>query len=155
MSTPGSWIICEKSGRWAAALRVSLERRKHTPFTSRILETRSLAELDLAIKEHKAAFVLVEVRPESMADVLSFLTKRNWGTAQVVAMLEFGGERSTDFRLATDALLEAGAIEVIESSRQLGAVLEIAERQPQNYWTEHTGTIADRAWAALPWQDGQ
>ena len=129
-TTSSSWIICEKSGRWAAALRVTLGRRKHAPFASRILETRSLAELDLAINEHEAAFVLVEVRPESVADGLSFLTKRNWGAAQVVAMLEFGSERSADRRLATDALLEAGAIEVIESSRQLGAVLEIAERQP-------------------------
>jgi hypothetical protein len=153
MSTPGSWIICEKSGRWAAAVRVTLVRRKCSLPGSRIIETRSLVELDLVIQEHDAAFVLLEVRPESVADVLSFLTRSSGGPAPVVALLEFGAERIADFELVADALLEAGAIEVIDSSRQLGAVLEIAERQPQNEWSEHAGSIADRAWAALPWQD--
>lgn len=150
-----NWIICEKSGRWAAALRIALERRKCALHKLRILETRSLAELDLAIKDHDTAFVLVEVRPESVANTLGFLTNHGSRRIRLVAMLEFGGQAGTDCRLVTDALLEAGATDVIDSSRQLGAVLEIAERQPQNNWTEHAGTIAERAWAALPWQDGQ
>jgi hypothetical protein len=153
MGTPDSWIICEKSGRWAVALRIALERRKCELPGPRILETRSLAELDIAIKEHEATFVLVEVRPESTADILSYLAKNGSRRARLVAMLEFAGERSADCRLVADALLEGGAVEVIESPRQLSAVLGIAERRPRQAWGEQAETIADRAWAALPWQD--
>ena len=94
MGTSDSWITCEKSGRWAAALRIALERRKCALPGSRILETRSLAELDLAIKEHEAAFVLVEIRPESTADILSYLAKNGSRRARLVAGRSASGAAS-------------------------------------------------------------
>ena len=73
-------------------------------------------------------------------------------------------ERGTARRSATDSLSptrlwEAGAVEVVDSPRQFAAPLKLAERHAASR-TRLAGStrpnvesIAERAWAALPWQD--
>src|SRR5262245_5819094 len=134
MHAPTTWLICERTGRWAAALRVELSRTRAHNSAHQIRETRSLAELEVAIQEQVPSFVLLETWPGNVDQVLSLLAKFASSRTRFAALLEWGDETTRNCQLTTDALLEAGAVEVIDASRQLGSVVRIAERQAEFSW---------------------
>jgi len=153
-----TWVICETTGRWAAALRVASARNITRIAKPRIHEIRNLTEFERAIAEHAPPIALLEVRPENLAAALSLLAQLRSSRVLFVALLEFVDARPAGGQIATDGLLEAGAAVVLTSTRQFDVVFQLAGRQaaicrglaatdqgPQNF--------TKRAWAALPWQD--
>ena len=108
MSGP-EWIVCESTSRWAAALRLATERDPRCRAGRvRLYETRQLPELTQRLTQQPHGFAVVEVREDSVGEVLGWLS---WATGR------FGGARCVallDRSLASgesdivDALLEAG-----------------------------------------------
>jgi hypothetical protein len=148
---PPSWIVCELSGRWTAALRQAIDRstqmcgRSGSPD---IREARTLAEFKAAYCERPATLALVEVRIESFATVLDLLSSESTRHMPIGALLHEP--------LPADALREAGAVAVIDSPRRIASVVELANKisavQSHPDTTESI-SITDLAWAVLPWQD--
>ena len=147
------WIVCETSGRWTAALRVAIARQelKHG---NRIQEVRSLPELEVAAKEAASAMAFLEVDPANLAASLNWFSICWQRGVRAVALL--GTELVA--HQATEAILEAGALTVIESPRHVAAVLGLAgrvavSRSKHAKKTSSALTTTERVWAALPWQD--
>ena len=148
-----SWLICEESGRWAAALRIAFDRSEHITSRPRLTEVRNLAELSNHPGERQADLVLVEVGTTSAAQTLEFAARLGARGTPFAALLKDALERS---RLA-DLLWEAGAVEVVSSPRDLRGLLERHGRS-----TAHSRaglgesldsqSLADWAWSLLPWQ---
>lgn len=169
MSRP-RWMVCEMSGRWATALRIALAR-SGWPQTSvpRLLEVRQLAELTEKLDQRPHDMALVEVRRENAMEVLLWLAKarREYWQARFIAVVDRGIWQSTDASTATwrrarqpliDALLEAGAVDVVTSPRHLDAVLAIGQRHAALDTERLHGqaarmSVADWISASLPWQD--
>jgi hypothetical protein len=146
-----SWIVCERTGRWTAALRQAIDRslQKRTyPIPQHIRETRSLADFEAACSERPATLSLLEVRIEIFAAVLDLLSSESTRRMPIVALLHEP--------LLADALREAGALAVIDSPRRIASVVELATQISANQshlLVAEFISIADWAWAALPWQD--
>jgi hypothetical protein len=146
-----SWIVCELSGRWIAALRQAIDRsmQKNAHRNSKVIrETRTLADFKAAHQERPATLGLVEVRIESFPAVLDLLSSETMRRMPIVALLH-------DL-LPEDALREAGALAVIDSPRRIASVLDLANRistMQSHPNAAESRPIADWAWATLPWQD--
>ena len=146
-----SWIVCERTGRWIAALRQAVDRaakKRGNPSSSNIRETRTLADFNAACCERPATLGLVEVRIESFAAILDLLSSEGTRRVPIVALLHEP--------LPADVLREAGALAVIDSPRRIASVLELAKQASTMQSHPHdveSMPIADWAWAALPWQD--
>src|SRR5688572_15105073 len=102
------WIVCERTDRWAAALRVILARqvqwRSRMP---RLYEVRSLAELASRLELRPDGLGLISVDNALVPRVLSWLAGA-WMThprARFIALLE--GDLSQQD--VGSVLLEAGA----------------------------------------------
>jgi len=154
MSNEPTWIVCESTGRWTAALRVALVRQGTNIGGGRIQELRSLAEFAGAADEGPSALVLLEVRPDNFGATLNWFFQGWQRGARAVALL--GAELAVD--QASEVLLEAGAVAVIASPRRIAAVLGVAGRvavSRRRLAKTHGSaeSITERAWAALPWQD--
>jgi hypothetical protein len=148
------WIICEKNGRWTAALRVALARGGTVGTRDCIQEVRNLTELTAAARDMPTAMVLLEVHPESFGPALNWLFEGWHRGAQAVALLGAGFPHDHH----TDSLLEAGALAVVNSPRRLSRVLGLATKVAvsrralaKKYISAEI--VAERAWASLPWQD--
>lgn len=142
-------LICELSGRWAAALRMALERSATTGRRppSRIQEVRRLAELVTAIDENPTALPLVEVQPDNLTSILALLAQFSDQSIPIVALV--------DDSQSVDVLYEAGAAFVVETPRQITAALKLAihlATSPNSPTVDESASIADWAHAALPWQ---
>ena len=173
MASRNHWIVCESAGRWSAALRVAIARQAtklgELAGSPQIDVVRTLAELDAAMREQSPALALVEVRSDNLAAVLELLAKSWRRNVRLAALLDSelglqpsaGSSQSPDRPFAADALLEAGALAVIDSPRQISMLLNLAEcqslaggRKVESADSDDSlAAIVDRAWAALPWQD--
>jgi hypothetical protein len=163
------WIVCERSGRWAAAVRAALGRSAWSPSAvPRVYEVRQLVEMKERLAERPDGLALVEVQRENFGDTLTWLAKASQEnrSARFVALVDRGVwgsveqgavSRQRNRRLVVAALREAGAADVVTSPRQLGGILALGERHASLRATECGGptpeiSIADWAWASLPWQ---
>jgi hypothetical protein len=148
-SNPIEWIVCERSSRWASALRMALggERR------FQIRELRHTAELDGELAERPDAIVALEVRRDNFAELVAWLVaahKRHLHSRSVALV-----DHSIDSHLdeVRDALVEAGVAAVATSPRQLANVIALAARHAEI--AGKAGPNASplvTAWASLPWQ---
>jgi hypothetical protein len=150
---PQSWLICEESGRWAAALRMAFGRSHHVSSRPRLIEVRSLTELADLSREREADLALIEVGTANVTQVLDFAVRLNAQGTPFVALLKDTAER---VRLA-DLLWEIGAVEVVSSPRDLRGLLELYTRlaahspvRPDKDFDQQAFT--DWAWSLLPWQ---
>jgi hypothetical protein len=154
MANTPSWIVCEASGRWTAALRISLVRQKVGSSGDQIQEVRTLPDLTSAVQESPAAIALLEVQPDNLAASMTWFCHGWLRGNRAVALL---GANVAAVEVA-EALLEAGALAVIESPRHLAGAINLAGRVAVSRST-HTNksgltfSIAEQAWASLPWQD--
>lgn len=155
------WIVCERSGRWAAALRVALRRSSWlTSAVPRLYEVRQLGEMTERLDTRPDAIALVEVQPTSLGDVLDWLTRsrRELRQAHFAALLDRSAAlHPRDRKSVIDVLREAGAAEVITSPRQLAAVLALGQRHAALRAVESGRlmpgmSMAEWAWSSLPWQ---
>jgi hypothetical protein len=168
--TPAIWVVCERKGRWAGALRAALSRTGWPPSSvPRLREVRQLAELSPRLESHADQLVLVEVERATFGSVLEWLASicRRHRGARVVALLNRdvwdsdiadSRVRRRIRRAAIDALFEAGASDVSTSPRQLQAILALGRRcnSHRSMSRDVPGaqlSIADAVWASLPWQD--
>jgi hypothetical protein len=169
MPTSPTWIVCEKTGKWAASIRVAIARqstKRGRPIAiPRIQEVRALAEFEAAVQTLDAVGLL-EVRADNLAAVLELLANAWRRNVRIVALLDcemqtpssYSHARPPSSRGSTDVVAEAGALAVIDSPRQISTAIQVIER----YWAARSKvvslsgereSIVDRAWAALPWQD--
>ncbi len=169
-----SWVVCEASGRWAAALRLAISRRRAdqqlvladaTNVPATVRDVRSISELVATLRQHNDAFPLVEVNRQNLAEVLEIPSTLRIIDVPPAALLDdslckcsSGRNRvATDHDLIVAALQEAGFVDVLESPRQIGGLIELAARyaatQPDTNGSADLSTVAEFAWAALPWQD--
>ncbi len=146
----GEWIVCERTSRWAAALRWALTDGDAAP---RLRELRQLAELDTEIAARPGATVAIEVHRGNFAPVLAWLSRPciHQQGARLAALVD--RSLADDSESVVGALLEAGAVAIALSPRRLEEVLAM-ERYPAQT-TGITGSrdpLVDRLWASLPSQ---
>jgi len=155
MSMMQTWVVCEQSGRWASALRFAIARRSNVRLTPRLYEVRGLPELLLLLKDRSIELALVEVGRANLADVLELLAR----SSRNVALLDQSicENNSAERRAVSDALWEAGAVDVIESPRSLVRLFELGKRigdlsVKSGHNSLERQPVAEWAWSLLPWQ---
>jgi len=171
MITP-HWIICERSGRWAAALRTALARQLPQGTAIALLdEVRTPADLNARLQEFPRSLVLVEVTRTNFDAILQWLADatRRGPDVIAVALLDYGfsgrtvlarnANRDNQAEVAT-ALREAGAMDVVLSPRHLQPVLSLGRHFPSKNSRIPARLAADQsigkwAWNLLPWQDAR
>ncbi len=143
LHTPGPprCIVCERKGRWAAALR----RQSETPHF-RLEETRSLVGCWEALAGHPGSFLVLEATPENLDAVLGRLVRLGYddpaACAAVVAGRSLAGLEWL-FR-------EAGAVWFTVSPREVAAVASMARRHLEST-PKPPRSLAQQVWATLPW----
>ncbi len=167
---PGAWIVCERTSRWAAGVRTTAARHANTvQSTTRIVEVRTLGELSQRLDEQPNSLALVEVNDGNLASVLAWLTNAQgrYPHARFVALLDtllaahdetWPVAQSGKVHDVVSALLEAGAVDVVESPRHLHSFLAIAERHRALAATNKAPSaenlpLLEWARTLLPWQD--
>jgi hypothetical protein len=161
MSIVQTWVVCEQSGRWVSALRLAIARRPNERLTPRLYEVRGLPELLSLLKERTIELSLVEVGRANLADVLELLAEgRLTRSSRNVALLDRSicETNSAERRAASDALWEAGAVDVVESPRNLVRLFALGERLADlsgksGHNSLDRQAVAEWAWSLLPWQD--
>jgi hypothetical protein len=165
-----SWIICEASGRWAAALRAHLARRgvdpAHAKLPLRVREVRHFEDFQTSTIERRFTLGLLEVQCDNLSAALNFLSADRRSELPIVALLDESLQddvrsehrRRNSFQIAADALSEAGALATVTSPRRIAELFGLAPSlaAAQMRSSAVTGThpsFAEWAQAALPWQD--
>lgn len=159
--TECDWIVCERSGRWTAALRMAIRRQSvQCARTTQLREVRSLEELAAQLDERPLAMALVEVRRTNLTEALMWLADAaaSYPRARFVALLDTEGIEHELRNSVLDVLFAAGAVDISDSPRHLHQVLTLGRRHTA-WRTRQPAALAGRqtfaewAWAALPWQD--
>lgn len=169
MRDPTSWLICGTTGRWAASLRLALVRKlaldAHTQLPRHIREVYSVCACDSALQEHCDAIVLVEIRSENLAEALHLIATCLDRKTPAFALLGESLHQQNltrhvsrnDREAIIAAIGEAGALDVLDTPRQIARVLEVVARgiaaRPAIAAAADLATLAEFAQAALPWQD--
>jgi hypothetical protein len=143
-ANPARLIVCERTGRWAVALR-----RELAEAGIRVWETRTLADCWTELAESPVSLVVLELGGDTTG-LLGRMARQGREFPQ--ARLAVVADRS----LAEYEWLmrEAGAVHFACSPRQVGTLAQLACRHlaqvppPQQSLTE-------RIWASLPWAKGE
>jgi hypothetical protein len=110
-------ILCEKSSRWAVALRRTLGPDQHV-----LRQTRSLAECGRELAAAPASLVAIECTDENLDKAV--LAINEWATHYPHA--RFAAVFDSSLAAAEPLLREAGAAAVIDSPRQALALARLA-----------------------------
>jgi hypothetical protein len=134
-------IVCERTGRWAVALR-----RELTAANLQLSQTRALAACWELLAQAPASFLVVELTIPTVDELLPRIAclDRDFPLAHAAVV--------ADRRLAAYQWLarEAGAVHFCSSPRQLGPLADIARRHLAHAPAPRQ-TITERIWASLPW----
>ncbi len=142
MGVPARLIVCERTGRWAVALR------GESAFAGvRVWETRSLAECWKLLAESPCSFLVAELTSANADDLLRRLARLE---------REFPGVRAAVVARRSLAdhqwlVREAGAIHFTCSPRQLTPLAEAACRHLCQVEVSEPA-LSERMWASLPWE---
>lgn len=153
---PPPLLVCERSGRWAAALRRAFVRRS-TVDAPRVVETRSLPELAERVAQRRrlgriASPWVVELTPDRAAAMCEWLARqvrRDDVPTTIVSDPEAEGYEA--------AVRAAGANLFVPSLRRVDAIVELYERYRTDLPHRTVSTTADdrswfeRTWDELPW----
>jgi len=143
MATAGL-IICEKTQRWAVALRAALRGGERS---EGIAETRALSQAEAAWRESPAAVLAIEVTAANLPAAVELLLKvgRQPQSAAIVLL--------DDEAAAAEAMLrEAGAVGVCRTALDAPAAARLIRRHWQQFPTiaaDPAGDISTR----LPWPE--
>ena len=144
------WIVCERTSRWASALRLALAAEDAPP---RVRELRHLAELDAELLARPTALAAIEIHRGNFAQLLAWLpTARGRHTSACSIALVYRS-LADELERVTAALLEAGAQAIATSPRRLNAILSLGRQHARI--AEIGGPNAplhEAVWASLPWQ---
>jgi DNA-binding LytR/AlgR family response regulator len=138
---PARWIVSERKGTWAAALR-----REPEASGTRIHQTRSLAEFWEMLQGAPASFVVAELtaaNAEALVDRLARLPREH-----PLARVAVVAERS--LAPYEPWVREAGAVAFLTSPRGLAPLAAMARRHLQQAPAPERG-LAEQIWAGLPW----
>src|SRR4051794_106035 len=84
------WIVCEQTGRWAAAIRLAFSRLGEAKVAPRLYETRTLEELRAEVKGRRANVALVEVRRDNLPQVIDLISSEACSRAShIVALMDY------------------------------------------------------------------
>jgi hypothetical protein len=149
-----TWVVCEETGRWAAALRLEFARIEKGRRAPGMREVRSLAELKLQLNEHAGAFSLIEIGQLNLASVLELVAHREPAIGRFAALLSDTSDR---MQTIADVAWEAGAIDVIESPRHVHRLVaicgQLSATRPYIEQPASDRAFAEWALSTLPWQD--
>lgn len=112
-------ILCEKTSRWAVALRRALGSRQHV-----LSQARSLAQCGRELASSPASLVAVECTADNLDQVLAAIGdwSRRYPHARLAAVVDASLEP------AEAMLREAGAVCVLSSPRQARSLARQAGR---------------------------
>ncbi|MBX3411156.1 MAG: hypothetical protein KF708_00450 [Pirellulales bacterium] len=140
------WIICERAGKWSAALR-----RDAAVGESNVVELRHPDELAAAIAATPwATVVVVELRRDGLAAALDALADVERGGPRVLAVAV--AERELQEIELTAR--EAGAVHFVTSPRRIAELIQLGERHRARV-PAPAQTLRERALAQLPWSDAR
>jgi hypothetical protein len=134
--------VCERTGRWAVALR-----RELAGAGVRVSETRSLADCWERLAEAPASFLVVELSAVTV-DELLFRTARLQRDFPVARLAAVADRRLADYQWL---MREAGAVHFTCSPRGLGPLARLACRHLAQVPAPQQ-TLSERIWATLPWK---
>src|SRR5262245_55008675 len=119
----GRWIVCEKTGAWAAALRFAVGADG-----LRIYETRSLEHCRDELGQFPCSFLSLEATALNIESVIRLLdeVRQSFVDARTMVLTQ------PDMAFAEDHLREAGAIDVVLSPRRLDLVVRQAQKHLGN-----------------------
>jgi hypothetical protein len=138
---PGRLVVCERTGRWALALRGELAGAG-----LRVWETRSPEDCGSVLVESPASFVVLELSEKKIEEILDFT--RNWQAE--FPLFRFAIVADRDLAPYKWLLHEAGAAEFICSVRKTGALARMACRHLAQV-PSLPQSLTERIWANLPW----
>lgn len=137
-----NWIVCERTGRWAAALRRELEAGDDS-----VRETRHAEELTAAIEASTlATVVVVELRREGLSGLLDALVAAERRGPHVLAVAVADEELAGVEGLAR----EAGAVHFVTSPRRMSELVALGQRHRARV-PARVESLRQRIWAELPW----
>jgi hypothetical protein len=129
-------IVCEKTGRWAAALRAA---------GATVSSLRSLTPCAAALAADPAAVLAIETTPANVEAVLALLLRvARLPQTRLAALL------SADFAAAEPLLREAGACDVLTSVTVAPRLVRLARRQ-QRQSPPPAQSLREMIAARLPW----
>jgi hypothetical protein len=134
-------IVCERTGRWAVALR-----RGGLPTGGRLIETRTLDACREQLHHWPRAVTVCEATEHNLPQVLRLLVELQATSPE--ARVTVVGPRTMERH--ESLLREAGAIHAVFSPRRLHTTNAMLDRQTvrQSPAAESFGEIA---WSRLPW----
>jgi hypothetical protein len=134
-------IVCEKTGRWATALRNLLPSAQIS-----ICETRTLEECAARLRESPASLVVVELTAENWPAVCRWLS---WQAGQFVHMRAVA-VATADVRDVDAVVRSAGAHHVVDSIARLGKLTRWIVRHIQQ--APHSkSSVRQWTWSRMPW----
>ena len=150
-----TWIVCERSNRWAPALRTAILRAATPAPAIRLHEVRSLNELASDVAATAIDLSFVETTAVNLESVLYWLAASSVIRRRVetIVLLDRSLSSRSDVRCA---LLEAGALDMTDSPRSLRHVIQLGRRVSRRLAasTPIAGqSFQSWAWSLLPWQD--
>ena len=136
-----SLILCEKSGRWALALRSALRG------SVRLVETRAWTQCHEALRAAPTSLAALAITEKNLSQALdlSARTRQEFPAARLIALLEPGLES------AEPLLREAGFADVFHSPQQASAIARLAQRHTAQSPAEDR-PLHELLAARLPWQ---
>jgi hypothetical protein len=134
-------IVCEKTGRWAAALRSALGERPPS-----LVETRSLAGCEAALVDAPHSLVALETTASNLEATLAFVGRSigRFPRCYFVALL--------DPEICDAALLirEGGAIATFDSVLDAARIVRLAKRQLARA-PRQEAEGRESVWERMPW----
>jgi hypothetical protein len=134
-------IVCERTGKWASALRVLVP----LPRTA-ICETRGLAECRVRLRESPASLIVVESTPENWLDVCRWLPLQTGQFANMRAVIV----AEPVLRGAECLLRTAGAHHLVDSLAGLGGlsrwIVRHIDQTPRS-----KQSVRQWTWSRMPW----
>lgn len=136
------FLLCEKSSRWAVALRRALGERGRW-----LVETRSLPQCGRELRAFPASLVAVEISESNVEAALGAIARwsRRFPASHVMALID------VSLTAAEPLIREAGAIAVLASMRDAAAAADLFARHAATLPADD-GPLEQSILAELPWQ---
>ena len=136
------FLLCEKTSRWAVALRRALGDRGRW-----LVETRSLPQCGRELRAFPASLVAVEIGESNLEAALGAMARwsRRFPAAHVIALID------ASLIAAEPLIREAGAIGVLASTRDAAAAADLFGRHAALLPADD-GPLEQSILAELPWQ---
>jgi hypothetical protein len=153
------WIVCERTGRWTAALNVAITRDlAEAHRLNRAQQVRTPGELTSRLDEQPFAVVLLELRTTNLAELLEWLAIEvpARSHARFVALIDAADLDQEQRQAMAEAALAAGAMDLAFSPRHLQHVLLIGRRHAESHAAAPAHTLPGADWdlsCLLPWQE--